>query len=199
MFSWLSCILTSISRLSTFSPSLEKPRTIKKKNPEYSTENYFKIKKPLNYDQEKKDERFFFEKKSEREVFIMKQIPCGIMVWLMQAAPTVQTVLVKSARGGRSSVWPTPPTQGQKQLVLSRLSLYDHSMLLNLSLLFWLLTTDGPTVSVTWRRPPPPLPFHCTAQDRHTCTNSMWSTITPLVLWTCNKHRLNKHDFPAGT
>lgn len=30
----------------------------------------------------------------------------------------------------------TPPTQAQKQLVLSGLSLQDHSMLQNLSLLF---------------------------------------------------------------
>lgn len=59
--------------------------------------------------------------------------------------------------------------------------LLDHSVSQNLSLLFWVLTTDGPTVAVTWPRPSP----------HHSCVHCMPHTHTHAH--TCARARANRH------
>lgn len=56
--------------------------------------------------------------------------------------------------------------------VLLSFFLLDYPLPQNLSLLFWVLTTDGPTVPVTRLRPP----LHCSLFTHTKDTDTLWSS-----------------------
>lgn len=165
-----------------------------------------KSKRNLNYDQEKKDERDCLPKK-EWEINLYHEAntlwdygvtdagcsDCTDSLSEINTRWEVQCEVGPSHTGTETagSLSPFSPRSFNVTKPVAALLTSDNR---------W---TNGFCHLTPAPPPPSPAPFPCylTARRkaRHTCTNSLWSTITPLVLWTRNNHRPCNHDFLAGS